>query len=59
MSYPAGNYLIKVNTRNVRIMCEISSKLIVKHQNDAIDVDLVALLLNLNRLYTLFWCSHL
>ena len=28
--YPAGNYMFKVNNRNIRTMCEICSKLIIK-----------------------------
>ena len=28
--YPVGNYLFKVNNRNIRIKCEICSKLTVK-----------------------------
>ena len=28
--YPAGNYIFKVNNRNTRTRCEISSKLTIK-----------------------------
>ena len=28
--YPAGNYMLKVNNRNTRTMCEICSKLTLK-----------------------------
>ena len=30
----AGNYMFKVNNRNIRTMCEICSKLTIRHQND-------------------------
>ena len=36
-------------------MCEICSKLTIKHQNDIV---LVSLYLTLNRFHTLFWCFH-
>ena len=29
-SYPAGNYMFKVNNRNTRTRCEICSKLTIK-----------------------------
>ena len=50
--YPVGIYLLKVNTRNTRTMCEICSKLTIKNQSDVNKVVLVSLLLTLNRSHT-------
>ena len=51
-----GIYLLKVNNRNTRTRCKICSKLTIKspkrHQNDAIGLVLVCLLLTLNILHT-------
>ena len=35
---PANIYLLKVNNRNTKKMCEIYSKLKIKHQNDVNDI---------------------
>ena len=43
----ANIYSFKVNNSNTRKMCEICSKLTIKHQNDVIGVVLVFLLLTL------------
>ena len=47
MCYPAGNYMYKVNNRNIRTRCEICSKLAIKR---------LSLLLTLNIFHTFFWC---
>ena len=54
-----GIYLLKNNSRNTRTRCKICSKLTIKtperrHQNGAIGVVLVSLLLTLNIFHTLF-----
>ena len=46
-TYPAGNYIFKVNNKNTRSRCEIYSKLRIKTPEDAIGV-VVSLLLTLN-----------
>ena len=43
--YPAGIYMHKVNIRNTKARCKISSKLTVKQQNDANGIVLLLLLL--------------
>ena len=50
----AGIYLLKVNNRNTRTMCEICSKLTIKPPENVIDVVLVALLLTFNRFHIFF-----
>ena len=55
---PAGNYLFKINNRNTRKMCEICSKLIIRHQNSAIGVVLVSVLLTLNIFHTILYCFY-
>ena len=40
-NYPAKIYLLKVDHRNTKKMCETCSKLTIKHQNDVIDIVLV------------------
>ena len=56
---PASIYLIKVNNRKTRIMCEICLKLTIsKHQNEVNGVVLLSLVLILNKFHVLFWCFH-
>ena len=49
---PVDNYMLKASNRNTKTRCEICSKLTIKtperHQNDAIGIVLVSLLLTLN-----------
>ena len=54
VTYSANIYLFKVNNRKTRKRWEICSKLTIKHQNEAIDVVLVVLLLTLDIFYTFF-----
>ena len=49
---PAGNYMFKVNNRNLRTRCEICSKITIKTPEQG--VVLVSLLLTLNMFHTLF-----
>ena len=44
-SYQSRNYILKVNNRNIRTVCEICSKLTIKTPEHVIDVVLVLLLL--------------
>ena len=46
--------LLKVDNRNAKPKCKISSKLTIETQNDVIDIVLVSLLLTLNIFYSLF-----
>ena len=48
-SIPAGSHLFKVNNENTRAMCKIYSKLTTRRQNKNIDINLVSLLLALNK----------
>ena len=48
--YPAAIYLLKAKSRNIRIRCEIYSKLTIKIPY----VVMVSFLLNLNITHTLF-----
>ena len=54
LNVSVGICMLKVNNRNTRTRCEISSKLTIKHQNVIIYVVLVSLLLTLNIFNTLF-----
>ena len=48
LSWPAGNYLLKVNKRSTRTRYEICSKLTIKIPEHISNLDLVFLLLTLN-----------
>ena len=50
---PVGNYMLKVNNRNTKTMCEICSKLTIQTPElRSIGVVLMSLLLTLNIFYT-------
>ena len=51
---PERIYLLRVNNRNTKTMCEICSKLTLRHQNDAIAVVMMSLVLTLNIFHILF-----
>ena len=57
-TFLAGFYLFKVNNRNNRTMCEICSKVTIRHHNIVNDFILVSLLLILNIIHTLLWCFY-
>ena len=54
----AGNYIFKVNNRNIRTRCEICSKLTIKAPEKFIDVGLVSLLLTWHMFHPLFECFY-
>ena len=54
---PTGIYLLKTNNKNIKIRCEICSKLTIRHKNNANGVILVSLLLTMNIFHTRFGVS--
>ena len=54
---PTGIYLLKTNNKNIKIRCEICSKLTIRHKNNANGVVLVSLLLTLNIFHIRFGVS--
>ena len=56
-SYPTDIYLFKVNNKNTKTMCEISSKLTIKKNSDVINV-LMSFSLTMNIFHTLTWCYY-
>ena len=55
---PENIYLFKINNRDARERCEISSKLTQKRHQDVIDVVLASLLLILKIFFIAFQCFY-
>ena len=55
-NFPADIYLLNVNNSNIKIMCEICSKLTMKTPERRQWRRSGVFIVNLNKFHVLFWC---